>query len=662
MIIKLPLEISRLIAAGEIVESPASVVKELVENSIDASASEISVEIADAGKSLIRVSDNGTGVDEEDIPLLLEESSTSKIKNIDDVYNVASLGFRGEALSSISEVSKVEIINKTKDMEFAQKLKYSERKLLSKEEIAGNTGFKISITEIFYNTPVRFKFLSSDLIEKNKILTILSKIALSHPEISFSLKDISINKEIFRTNGNGSLLDAIYSIYGAEVSKNLIKLDYSLNNLKLKGYISSPCYTRGNSNYTSLFVNGRYLESRKFSNIIKKAYDGLLMHRRHPVYVLNLEIENSSVDVNVHPQKKHVKFENEELVENILYYGVRNTVLKKPSYEKEEATISDKKLLISENCAKINIDKTETYLEEEIEKTEEKEEEIKEKKLKNQIDFSSSSDDFEEEKNIENYLEEFNTKNESSKACDSKEYSFQNEKHSDITDSQLSFQKNYLEGLLNSKNKDNSTVSDKKTKPNVFLKYKILAQAFLTYIILEYDGELAFVDQHAAHERILYEKFSNEFKNSKYSFQKLLSPVEYEINKTDAYILEKGCDYFKELGLDIEISSNKILVHSLPMLKNQIKPIEMINLIDLYVKHGKESFEESFKDKIIMASCKAAIKSGDKLSIIEMRALLDDLAACENPNTCPHGRPIVNKLTRSYFDKLFRRELWEMFM
>lgn len=652
MIIKLPKSLCNQIAAGEVVERPSSVVKELVENAIDAGAKNILLEFKNAGKEMISIKDDGDGIPDSDLPLVFERNATSKISKIEDLYELRSLGFRGEALASISSVSKVVLISRHKDSPLGNKLVYYNGEVKESQSLAASKGTTLIVSDLFYNTPARYKFLKSGASEKASIMAVMIAFALSHPEISFTV--LSDGQEEFRSSGRGSLEETIRLLFEREFSKALLPVDKEKNGVRIKGFIAAPDYSRGNRSRQFLFVNGRMVSSKFLTKAIENSYDGMMMKRRYPAYVLMIEIEPGMIDVNIHPQKLELKFEREDLIETLVYNLIRNTLLdrrisrhldisKVSSYEKDDIFI--------QNIAE--------------EKTDLNHPEIVEESLENytlgslEVPSAPFSDAFAEETIFEEMLSDSDLSHTTQRQPTQTQPNF-------LTDAvDMNDSSTYSEGArrweTRGKIEENYLDSLRKEKSDSALRYqdfKVLAQVLETFIVCESEGSVFFIDQHAAHERVLFERFYKMFKERAVEHQLLLEPVEYRAEAFELDRIEEAFSFLKSLGLEVERASEKIWkIHSMPVFLEAIRAEEMIDIIDKYAKDGRESYHKYFMDQIIMQSCKAAIKSGDLLNIVQMEDLIRMLGLCDNPHSCPHGRPTTIEMKRSDFDKIFRRVL-----
>lgn len=595
---------SNQIAAGEVVERPASVLKELVENSIDANASAIEVDITKGGIGSIRITDNGSGINHSDIEMAFERHGTSKIRNITDLDDVSTMGFRGEALPSIASISRVTLITKTADDEHGIKVKFEAGDLVASEKAARDVGTTIEIRDIFFNTPARYKFLKSNNQEARYCMDILTRLALANPNISFRMT--SDRNETLRTNGDGNLLNAIYAIYGREIAKDLLEVDLVMEDFLLKGFIGSPFASRGNRQNQSLFINSRYVKYPELNSAIEKAYDTLLMKGRFPFYVLNLYVKGDNLDVNVHPTKIEVKLANLSSIYGKIVHGLRdllfedkkpmNAKIVKPTYIKQEPQIKEDKTLID----------------------------LFNRKLEESASLvKESKDDIYEKRPF--ILEE------------SKESTYKSDEKPKLKDVITStFEAPVSETLIDSS-----------------FSYTIIGQVMDTYIIVDKYDHILVIDQHAAHEKMYFEQMVQEYKDKSIVSQQLLLPEELVLTSLEMNEVLENISLFESLGFYIDqFGDNSIIVRTVPIniIECNVKDVFLSLLDDLKTKD-----EEAIDKAIYTMACKAAIKANRKLNHEEMTYIYEKLHSLENPYTCPHGRPTIVKLRRYDFDKMFKR-------
>ncbi|SHJ47309.1 DNA mismatch repair endonuclease MutL [Paramaledivibacter caminithermalis] len=632
---KLDKSVSNKIAAGEVVERPASVVKELLENSIDANSTSVVIEIRDAGKSYIRVSDNGRGIHKEDMYLAFERHATSKIYSDAEIYDIKSLGFRGEALASIASVSNIEIITKTADDEYGIRAELVGGEIISNNSIGCPDGTTIVVKDLFYNTPARHKFLKSNSTEMNYINTIVNNIALSHPEISF--RYIVNNKNIFTTQGNDDLYSTIYTIYGKDISKNLIKINHEKEEMKIKGFVSNISCTRGNRQLQIYFVNGRYVKNKVITRAIDEAYGTLMPRNRFPICFLYLDIPSNKVDVNIHPAKTEIRFRDERRISEFILNSIKEKLLSSdlipninignnPSLEKEKFKYSGWNNEIDQVSEQLSIGIK------------------KEKETVFEKPVYRKNLSMKEDEEIEGYVEVRNDNN-------------------------------IQEGMNKNDNKDSDEEKIGKIFDEIFApkKQKVLAdyqqneghrldgiriigQLFSTYIVCEKEEQMFIIDQHAAHERIHYEKFMKDYINSEILSQILLEPIIVELNYIDKNVIMENKNIFKKLGYKIEeFGYNTIILREVPIhFGTPVAKKFFIEIAENLNRDFKNGYELEI-EKILQKTCKNSIKASDTLKDIEIEKLIDDLKQLDNSFTCPHGRPIVISISKKEIEKKFLR-------
>lgn len=607
------------IAAGEVVENPRSVVKELVENSIDAGATAISVEIKDGGISFIRITDNGSGIERDDIRNAFLRHSTSKITDASDLFGVESLGFRGEALASIAAVAKCELITRTADSLVGVRYVIEGGKEISYEEIGVPAGTTFIIRDLFYNTPARKKFLRSASTEGANVTEAVFRLALAHPDISFHIT--SGNQTKLHTSGNGNKKDVIYAIYGKDTARLLLSKEAETDGMRLEGYIGKPVISRGNRSYEIFEVNGRTIRSKLLQKAVEDAYHGFVMQHKYPFAVISLTLSGEAVDVNVHPSKLEVRFRNEDEV----YDFVKNAVLD---------TLSEKELIYT---GTVDIP---AEPDEEPEKTvpvlKEKEQDIipaapSEPEAAPAADEPSDTPESEEPA----YAEPFE------KLRMKETLSFETVP---AREQQSMQEEDFFREILTESAKH---------------YFKLIGTVFDTYLLVEYKDDFLIIDQHAAHEKVLYERFMRDFRNKTHTSQQLNPPIVLTLSDRELSALNSNIDSFKEIGFEIEYyGGREIAVYAVPDnlygIAREDLLIEMLDDIADETGHGRSTL---ITDKIAMMSCKAAVKGANRLSAAEADALIMELLGLENPYTCPHGRPTAIKLGKYELDKKFRRIL-----
>ena len=678
------------IAAGEVIERPASVVKELVENSIDAGATNITVEIQNGGISKIRIIDNGSGMSKDDLEFAFERHATSKIRKADDLENVKSMGFRGEALASIAAIAHVELVTKTENDEIGHKIIVEGGKILEIEDAASKQGTTITVSNLFFNTPVRYKFLKKDFTEAGYIEDAVSRIAIANPNIAIKL--INGSKTIIQTNGNGDLKTVIYTIYGKEIAEGLLKVNYEYEGIRVTGAIGKPEIARNNRSYQMFFVNKRYIKDKTLSAGVEQAFKGLIPIGKYGVVILNIEIEPNKIDVNVHPTKLEIRFQEEQKVFKAIYHSVKETLLKGDlvkEVEKEPIVVEEQKLEIKEEPKKA-VEEIQTKTEPEIEQKEESEDIKKtgfmglfKKKEKDTDEFieNYSTNTLQEifaQKNVEQ-AEEIKIPTQEQKE------NMENilDKQKKLEDSQVEenpskdFDEMYVKtfGKLPETKKvdedytridnktlkevENISVFEEKENYNTILKYKFIGALFSTYLIIEIKDEVYIIDQHAAHERVMYEKIKKNFySNMEKESQIMLLPDIIELSHKERAIVKENTDLFKKAGFIIEeFGDNTIRLIGVPSLCMDLDTkelfLEILDEIDTVAITAKQEKEDKFISTI---ACKAAVKANMKLTNEEVDTLMKQLLVLPNPFTCPHGRPTAIKMTKYDIERKFNRK------
>ncbi|NEX01167.1 DNA mismatch repair protein MutL [Pseudobutyrivibrio sp. NOR37] len=626
------------IAAGEVVERPASVAKELIENSIDAGATAISVEIKGGGIEYLRITDNGVGIEKDQIPVAFLRHSTSKIKDAEDLNNVHSLGFRGEALSSISAVSKVELITKTKDNLLGASYIIEGAKEVSLSDVGAPDGTTFIIRQLFYNTPARKKFLKAESTEGSYVFDVVEHLALSHPEISFKL--IINGKEKLMTSGNGSLSDTIYQIYGRQIAANILDISYEDELFSITGYIGLSVIARGNRAFEHFFVNDRYIKSNNLSRACEEGYYGFLMGHQYPFFVLNIDCIDGAVDVNVHPTKQEVRFENESKVCEILTKAINSRLRRREDVV--EAKVEEEKPRFNNTFN--------TIIPEPIEKTSSVNKSFSVEKA---TPLDTSSDEL-----IGDY------KSESSSEQEIKPVKLPEP-----------FEKNRLEAIkasITSQIRKDTPYEKKFAEKNSggekyeqisFLtreavkEHKIIGQVFDTYWIIEYDKNMYIIDQHAAHEKVLFEKTMARLKNKEMTSQMVSPPVIISLSQQDILLYERYHEAFESLGYRVEsFGGNELAITAVPGNLFSLDPKQFFleALADCQSYKASDSFD-IIVERVASMSCKAAVKGNNRLSLPEIKTLINDLLELDNPYHCPHGRPTMISFSEYELAKKFKR-------
>ena len=606
------------IAAGEVVERPASVAKELIENSIDAGATAISVEIKGGGIEYLRITDNGTGIDKDQIQIAFLRHSISKIQNADDLANVRSLGFRGEALSSISAVSKVELITKTKDSLLGSSYIIEGAKEISFTDVGAPNGTTFIIRQLFYNTPARKKFLKSESTEGSYVFDVVEHLALSHPEISF--KFLLNGKEKLITSGNGVLSDTIYQLFGRQIASNVLDIDYEDDRCKISGFIGQSVIARGNRAFEHFFVNNRYIKSNNLSRACEEGYYGFLMGHQYPFFVININFNNAAVDVNVHPTKQEVRFEDEAAILEILTKVINN------------------RLRNREDVLEAQVEETKTAAK----------------------PFSLEAYETKYEPSSENANTDTNTKPIEITPPVKLPEPFEKERLEQIKEKVTAqirqdtpYEKKFAEKNRGGEKYEQISFLEKEAVK----EHKIIGQVFDTYWIVEYDKNMYIIDQHAAHEKVLFEKTMARIKNNQMTSQLVSPPIIISLAPQDILLFETHHEAFERIGFQIEsFGGNELAINGVPgnMLNLDSKDLFMEILADCNNYKASDSFD-LIVERVASMSCKAAVKGNNKLSIPEIKALIDDLLSLDNPYHCPHGRPTMISFSEYELAKKFKR-------
>ena len=648
------------IAAGEVIERPASIVKELVENSIDAKAASVTVEIQDGGISLIRVTDNGSGIEREDIRNAFLRHSTSKIRKVEDLAHIASLGFRGEALSSISAVTRTELITKTKEDTFGTRYVIEGGVEQSLEDAGAPDGTTFLVRQLFYNVPARRKFLKTPMTEAGHVQDLLMRLALSHPEVAFTF--INNGQTKMRTSGNGKLKDVIYSIYGREAAANLIELDYSMDGLVMKGYLGKPVITRGNRNFENYFVNGRYVKNAMLSKAIEDAYKDFLMQHKFPFVVIHFQVDGEKIDVNVHPTKMEMRFQRQQDVYNIVYEGVHRTLLEPELIPQVEAPApkvisqpkSESPFLLKPKTAPRPMEK----------KPEEKEEPHDEayfmKKMKERVlSYHQRNSSAEVAKKEQIFRPQAQAERIKDALARAKEVEKQPQKQAEEQPELIRETPVYeTKPVTEEKAEQLNLFEEHLLKREKKAEYKLIGQVFETYWLVEFENSLYIIDQHAAHERVLYERTLKEMKNREFTAQYLSPPIILSLSMQEAQVLSENMDRFTRIGFEIEpFGGEEYAVRAIPdnlfgIAKKELL-LEMLD--DLADGISTSMTPELIDEKVASMSCKAAVKGNNRLSAQEADALIGELLLLENPYHCPHGRPTIIAMTQRELEKKFKR-------
>ena len=652
------------IAAGEVVERPASIVKELVENSIDAGADRIIIEVENGGKSLIKITDNGCGIPSSEVKKCFLRHATSKIDKIDDLFNLFTLGFRGEALASICAVSKLEMTTKFEDEAVGTKITLVGGNVESKEAVGANTGTSIVIKDLFFNTPARKKFLKTDHAELMNITDIVNKLAIGYPNVKF--RYLNAGKLMVNTPGDGKLLSAVRSIYSRETAENLIEINYDCSLFKIDGYIGNNNIYRSNRNLQHVYINGRFVKSKILYDAIANAYKSIIPINKHAICFINLHLDPDKVDVNIHPGKIEVKFEKENEIKLEIMEYLRAKLLKESligKYETFDRVPKDR--AVKQEIKPIDLsDEVDVNSFIKLDDFEEKKKNLegkhkKEIKPKSEVKSKANESDNSSLKNSnatnKSYSHGFSRYNDN-KDIDNKISYYGNAKNLEEinkiseTESQMAFTADGA--ILDSEKRDEI---EKKEAGFSLKYYKVIGVIFDTYIVLQKGESMYLMDQHAAHERVLFERYMNAFHKREVHMQMLLDPIVLELSSVDMLRVEKNINVFKNFGFEVEIfGMNNILIRGVPNLfgtpQSEKFILELIDNID------KISNNYDLKDdRFAVMACKSAIKANDRIQNIEIESLFRQLEKCENPYTCPHGRPTMVEISKVEIEKMFKR-------
>jgi DNA mismatch repair protein MutL len=688
--------IAELIAAGEVVERPSSVIKELVENSIDAGAKNVTVEIKNGGTTFMRVADDGCGIYRDDIKKAFLRHATSKVKTANDLDSIATLGFRGEALASISAVSRLQVITKNENEDIGSCYEIEGGEEISLEDAGCPTGTTFVIRDLFYNIPARSKFLKKDVAEGNAVSALMDKIVLSHPEVAFTF--IRDGKQVLRTFGDGKLLSAIYSVFGKDFAKGLIPVDYTLDSVTVKGYISKPINARPNRNMQNFFINGRFVKTRTGMAALEEAYKGSIMVGKFPSAVLQLTVPYEIIDVNVHPAKIEVRFINERPVFDAIYHAVKSALqqgdVRKQVTFKENTAFNEIKKVNPFTNAQAVFSKAESKppvnnvkpAEQKAKAYESKsynpfdELDLKDEKPKpmsiDDLKMADSSDPFEiyskqairkntelEQKKAEFSKQKFEKAEQLILKATQQEDNLPKQENP-VNEVIVEEKKPYKEVVMTKEEKPQTEIfKDKEDKndtitelPKEQTKLRFLGEAFDTYIIVEKnDSEILIIDKHAAHERIIYEKLKANA--DKQNVQYLLAPVTVTLDKTDYDAAISNLDMFAKCSFDVEDFGNgTLLVRSAPQYLAATEIADCIAEMSGYIASGKKDIYAEKMDWFYHnVSCRSAIKAGNKSTVQELMDIAWTLEKNPQIKYCPHGRPICIVMTKYEIEKQFGR-------
>ena len=618
------------IAAGEVIERPASVVKELVENAVDAKANAVTVEIKDGGMTLIRVTDNGIGIPKDQVKTAFLRHATSKIRSVEDLLSVSSLGFRGEALSSISAVAQVELVTKTAESFSGVSYKIYGGEEEAFDDIGAPDGTTFLVKNLFYNTPARRKFLKSATTEAGYVEQMMVHIALSHPEISF--KFIHNNKNKIYTSGNGKVKDIIYHIYGRDVAGALIPLEAQNEDVKVTGFVAKPYVSRGNRNYESYFINGRYIKSSIIYKAIEEGYRTFTMKHRYPFVCLDFKIAQELLDVNVHPTKMEIRFRNGREIYELVVDAVRAALLQKDLVQDVLRETPKKKELPKAKEVKKPEPFEVNRRKEEVQKVDQQGQAVQQQIEKPSHPVKKTPTASEASKNTKKPT--YAGLNYNTQKKDFPQY-----KTDELSSNQMTLRED--------------PVFSVQARPD----RKILGQLFKTYWLIEYEDQLFIMDQHAAHEKVNYEKLMKNFKEKEIYSQRLEPPMVVTVSMTEAEALTRYKDAFAGLGFTIEsFGGNEYCIREVPANLYGIGERDLfMELLDAVSQENGTLDTEVIASKIATMACKMSIKGNQRVSLMEVEHLLDELMKLENPYQCPHGRPTIIKMSKYEIDKKFKR-------
>lgn len=688
------------IAAGEVIEKPSSVIKELVENSIDSGATAITVEVKGSGLSFLRVTDNGAGIKKDEVKLAFLRHATSKLVTVEDLLSISSLGFRGEALASIASVAQVEMITKTADDVTGLRYQIHGGREISSEEIGAPGGTTIIVRNLFYNTPARKKFMKTDLTEISYIYDLMCRICMSHPKISF--KFISNGTDKLFTSGNGKLRDIIYHIYGRDITSNLLEINAENDYMKISGYIARPCISRGNRSFEGYYVNHRYIKSAVLTKAIEDAFRTFVMIHKFPFTEINFQVRPDLLDVNVHPTKMELKFANSQDIYSFTYNAIRETLLfkelipdvapgkdSKPETYKQRNVgdapeafenkrrealvgpaaqaktapthmVTDNRLMKSENAAVLDQRqmKPESASTSESQARPEGTSTALQQPLKPEnipapvrpiidvIDETKDTNTSAEKKSDNNTYEQPQKSG----------YSYSG-RHQEIPGSKVAENKTSYMAVDDRKYVQQNMFQEKFLTKEARAKHRLIGQLFKTYWLIEYDGKFFIMDQHAAHEKVKYEELMENYKNKKIYSQYLMPPAVVTLSATEIEFLHENMETFEALGYQIEnFGGREFKLNAVPDNLFGLDGRELfIDFIADASSSAKKVTIDVFIHKLSTMACKAAIKGNTEISFKEADALIDQLLKLENPYTCPHGRPTVISMTEAEIEKKFKR-------
>lgn len=629
----LPKEIYQLIAAGEVVERPSSVVKEMIENSLDAGAKNITLEIKNGGSTYIRITDDGCGIERDDVRKVFVSHATSKISKKDDLNSIGTLGFRGEAMASISAVSKVELLTKAENEEIGTRYEIAGGEELEFDDAGCPNGTTIVVRDIFFNTPARMKFLKKDVTEGNQVAGIVDRMAISHPEISFRF--IRDGKQVLITSGNGDLKSTVYSVLGKEMSDSLMSVDYSFNDMRITGFVSKPTASRKSRAGQYFYINNRIVKSKTAMAALEQAYKNTIMVGRFPACVLNIELNPAQVDVNVHPAKTEVRFANEKPIFDLVYYAVKTAIENDRTVKEVEFKENPIYRQESKNVYQNNDNKS----------------------FQAKFDFFKKKDEPPSQQVIKTKPREDFWQVEAPKP----EYKIARDENPKArVDINIEYEE--PEEISTAKSKDapkerdieKVVITDEKDNENFIPNFKLIGEAFKTYLIVEIENELYFIDKHAAHERMNFERFKAQ---ATVETQMLLAPVVVNLTKDEFIAISENVELIKKCGFELEeFGESQIIVRAIPSLVDgdSVKDL-MLEIAQKLLEHKTDILPDKIDWIYHSASCRGAVKAGDYTSRQEQEMFVKKLLSMPNIRFCPHGRPVFIKMSKYDIEKQFGR-------
>lgn len=675
----LPTEIANMIAAGEVVERPASVVKELAENSIDAGASSVTIEIKKGGMTFIRISDNGSGIASDQVVTAFERHATSKIQTEADLNSIYTLGFRGEALASIAAVSRVDIFTKPAVQSHGYTVCIEGGQVVSEGVSGCPDGTTITVRDLFFNTPARMKFLKNDATETGYVTDTVNKLILSHPKVAFQL--INNGKTVVRSQGDGKLINAIYAVFGKDYARNMTYIDYSDENVKISGYIGNASIARKDRRHQIFYINGRNISSKLLSSAVSEACKNTLMTGKFPVVVLSVELSTSFVDVNVHPTKMEVRFSDDKKMYHSVYWAVKNTlsgskyipditpVMPAPAYdvpkeERKEINMLKDEYIRSFKAKEYNIpSQSASTLAEPMRSVKERpctadKDYIKEKTHPN-------------ERIKQTFPLDTKTIVETADECQPDKKTFSDTKTSEGT--LIPAEEEGIPERFEKRDTASPAIEDINTQPSppvqeqttnkkpkqlkANVDFRIAGQVFNTYIIVQMDNDMLIIDQHAAHERLYFEEFMEEYKSKSFKPQVLLIPITMDFLPTDFEVVVSNREFFQSLGYDIDVfGDSSIIIRQIPYAEEEHIVRDVIDDIAALIRTNSVDIKkELFEQALHTMACKRAVKGNQHLSDKETESLCERVLSMPDINTCPHGRPIITKMSRYQLEKQFKR-------